>query len=141
MIARMMDAVRIPEPFGIPENSRSQMLPDGAQDIRGASIYVANSGANTNRPHMPYTIEGMPASNSTAMPMGRLSALGQNSTRKTAVQNASGRASARAMAEVIRVPRIGPAPPYTSVTGFQTVDVKKRKPNVEIEDQPPQASM
>src|SRR5437763_11821617 len=83
----------------------------------------------------------MPASSSTAIPMGRRRMAGQNSTRNTAVQKASGRARASATAEVIRVPTIGPAPPYTSVTGFHTVDVKKANPNLEIDGQPPHASM
>ena len=53
MIARMMDAARMPEPLGMPENSVSQKLPAGAAAISGVSTWVAKKGAKTNRPHMP----------------------------------------------------------------------------------------
>ena len=53
MIARMIDAARIPDPFGIPEKRVSQTLPTGAAAISGISMFLANNGANTNSPHIP----------------------------------------------------------------------------------------
>ncbi len=53
MIARMTEAAIRPEPLGTPDRMVSQIEPGGAMPISGSSIYLANSGASTNRPHMP----------------------------------------------------------------------------------------
>jgi len=49
-------------------------------------------------------IEGIPASNSTARPIGRRSHIGQISVRKTAMPIPTGIATVIAMTEVISVP-------------------------------------
>ena len=53
MIARMIDAARIPDPFGTPWKQAFQNEPGGAADIRGCSTNCEKNGAKTNRPHMP----------------------------------------------------------------------------------------
>jgi len=53
MMARMIDAARMPDPFGTPWNRASRKDPGGAADIRGSSTNCEKKGANTNRPHMP----------------------------------------------------------------------------------------
>src|SRR5271154_2095605 len=79
----------------------------------------------------------MPASSSTATPIGLRSGPGQNSTRNTATPNAIGSEKISARIEEISVPAIGPAAPNTSVTGFQWALVKKPKPNLAKAGQPP----
>jgi hypothetical protein len=49
-------------------------------------------------------MEGTAASNSTAMPSGRLSQLGDSSVRKSAMPKLTGTAISSAMNEVISVP-------------------------------------
>ncbi len=82
-------------------------------------------------------MEGMPASSSTAMAIGRRTMRGANSTRNTATPKAMGKDKDSASAEVTRVPMIGPLPPNTPVTGFQVVEVKKLQPKVLKAGQPP----
>ena len=52
-MARITEAISSPDPLGTPEKIVSQIEPGGAAPIRGSSTYLANSGASTNRPHMP----------------------------------------------------------------------------------------
>ncbi|MNT82833.1 hypothetical protein D3C72_2226190 [compost metagenome] len=65
---------------------------------------MANSGPNTIRPHMPYTMEGTAASNSMAVPSGRLSQTGESSVRNRAMPKLTGTAISKAMADVAKVP-------------------------------------
>src|SRR5229473_3144920 len=58
-------------------------------------------------------IEGMPASSSIAMPIGRRSHCGQSSVRKIAIPRPTGMAISMAMKEVTSVPYIGPSAPST----------------------------
>src|SRR5665213_4565044 len=85
-------------------------------------------------------MEGMPASSSTAVPIGRRSMVGHISTRKKATPPAIGSERARATAEVIRVPTIGPAPPKTPATGSHVESMRNEKPNFAIAGQPPISS-
>ena len=67
-------------------------------------MYLAKIGANTSRPHMPYTIEGMAASSSIAVPSGRRSQAGAISVRKSAMPKLTGTAISSAITEVTSVP-------------------------------------
>jgi len=53
---------------------------------------------------MPYTIEGMAASNSIAVPRGRLSQAGESSVKNKAMPKLTGTAIIKAMREVAKVP-------------------------------------
>ncbi|SQC17628.1 Uncharacterised protein [Klebsiella pneumoniae] len=53
---------------------------------------------------MPYTMLGIAASSSIAMPSGRLSQAGDNSVRNSAMPKLTGTAISSAIKEVTRVP-------------------------------------
>ncbi len=53
---------------------------------------------------MPYTIDGIAASSSIAMPSGRRSQAGDSSVRKSAMPKLTGTAMMRAMIDVAIVP-------------------------------------
>ena len=53
---------------------------------------------------MPYTMDGMAASSSMAVPSGRLSQVGDISVRNSAMPKLTGTAISSAMREVARVP-------------------------------------
>ena len=76
MIARITPAHRMPMPIGGPWNSAPTTGMSPSTTPSGFSNYVAKIGANTSRPHMPYTIDGIAASSSIAMPSGRRSHAG-----------------------------------------------------------------
>ena len=61
-------------------------------------------GPNTSKPHMPYTMEGIAASNSMAVPRGRLSQAGESSVRNNAMPKLTGTAISRAINDVAKVP-------------------------------------
>src|ERR1700756_3543014 len=85
-------------------------------------------------------MDGMPASSSTATPMGRRRREGQNSTKKTATPKATGSANSSARSDETRVPTIGPAAPTPPVTGFEVLRVKNPKRNLGNVGHPPIAS-
>ena len=77
MIARITPA-GMPIPIGGPAVSGPSTHVLNRRPI-GFWKYSAKIGANTSRPHMPYTIDGIAASSSIAMPSG-----GGAATRATA---------------------------------------------------------
>src|SRR5579872_243997 len=136
-MATMIEADRMPVPLGTPAVSFSQIEPGGAAVMIGISTYLAKIGPKMKRPHMPKTIEGMPASSSTAVPIGRRRKVGQSSTRKNAAPKASGTAIAMASTATTMVPTIRPATPKTPATGSQSEVMKNDRPNLEKAGQPP----
>ena len=53
MIARMIEAVRMFAPFGVPCTSFAISEPGAEFMMSGNWTFCANQGARTNRPHMP----------------------------------------------------------------------------------------
>jgi hypothetical protein len=67
-------------------------------------MYSANKGAKMNRPQIPYTMDGMPASNSIAVPKGRRSQTGQVSVKNIEMPKLIGTAINNASTDVTTVP-------------------------------------
>ena len=57
-----------------------------------------------SKPHMPYTMEGIAANNSMAVPSGRLSQAGASSVKNKAMPKLTGTAISKAIKDVINVP-------------------------------------
>ena len=104
MIARMMPADRMPIPTGGPDTKAPSTGTPENTACSGCCTYLARMGANTIRPHMPYTMDGTAASSSMAVPSGRLSQEGDSSVRNSAIPKLTGTAISSAMTEVARVP-------------------------------------
>ena len=104
MMARMMPADKIPMPTGGPETKEPSTGTPFSKACRGCWTKRARMGPNTIRPHMPYTMEGTAASNSMAVPRGRLSQAGESSVRNRAMPKLTGTAMASAISEVASVP-------------------------------------
>src|SRR3569623_837926 len=102
--ASTMLAVRMPTPLGGPENQPPMTGTPPSNACKGGWIWSANNGANTNNPQMPYTMEGIPASNSIAVHKGRRSQSGQVSVRNSAIPKLTGTAISKASTDVVTVP-------------------------------------
>src|SRR5579862_9903962 len=140
IMATMIEAARMPVPLGTPLVRWSHSDPGGAASISGCSTHCANTGPNTNRPHMPNTIEGMPASNSIAVPIARRRKVGHSSTRKNATPKAIGTAISNARAATSTVSTIRAETPKTPSTGSQVDVTKNDAPNLANAGQPPNTS-
>ena len=75
---------------------------------------------------------GIAASNSMAVPSGRLSHGGESSVRNSAMPKLMGMPISNAIADVAIVPTIGTSAPNCSVTGFHSALVRNPKPNLRI---------
>ncbi len=104
MIARITPAARMPIPIGAPDVSGPMTHTSLNRRPIGFWKYSAKIGANTSRPHMPYTIDGIAASSSIAMPSGRRSHTGDSSVRNSAMPKLTGTAMTSAMTDVTIVP-------------------------------------
>ena len=104
MMARMMPADKMPMPTGGPDTKAPKYGMPLKAACNGCCTKRAKIGPNTMSPHMPYTMEGTAASNSMAVPKGRLSQAGESSVKKSAIPKLTGTAISKAMAEVDRVP-------------------------------------
>src|SRR5690606_25651553 len=104
MIARMMPAHSRPMPSGAPANNLSITGTWPIEDCNAGWMYLAKIGENTSRPHMPYTIDGIAASNSIAVPSGRRNQAGDSSVRKSAMPKLTGTAINSAITDVTMVP-------------------------------------
>ena len=75
---------------------------------------------------------GIAASNSMAVPSGRLSHGGESSVKNSAIPKLTGMPIRSAIADVAIVPTIGTNAPNCSVTGFHSALVRNPIPNFRI---------
>ena len=78
---------------------------------------------------MPYTMLGIAANNSIAVPRGRLNQAGDNSVRKMAMPKLTGTAIRSAIRDVTSVPYIITSAPNCSMGGFHSAVQRNDRPN------------